>query len=597
MIPARSGLQGIPGKNMKELADRPLLDDAVEAALGRGLFARVAVSTDSVEIAAVAAHCGAEVPFLRPTSVHPRVVVATARGAEERLRGAQSKTYYLRSVSCDGPSLEAERVTRYTIVTLLILSVVSACSGPASSSPTPPPPAEEPVVYRAGSGNRPWIDVYDFTRGLGYTVPAAEQPAALAWLATRLDFTEADLEIKGYNPDVRVFLYELDMTAAIDSPDLPANESAYLHFSEDTVIQYRSVGGAPFGEPIFIPGNPAPAPLSAASRIKAYIWTTPSYCFYPADDGFRAWQANRLLGTMAAYDGAFIDNHSPGIRRTLAYDLQEHVLSGGSVREYGGQDIMQPNLPGYPYSQIDAEYSADVVAWEAYSNAVVRALGKFIIINPSAYYWIDISEAEWMAAGGVCLEYVVTPTTFAADSFAGFIDTARRAAQHGVLFEMAGVWGGRGPDGYTAGNYATPYDRYKMWRLASYYIVRGYRDDPGVVLFEPSFNNENDSLAAYQFEWPDAAEVDVGSPQADAYVSLTGEGPCGAYKIYARAYSRGLVLLRPMDTPSCTDWDTPVSVPLNRTVGRLNEDGSVTPLSGSLQLRSGEAVILLYRQP
>ena len=65
-VPARSGSERVPGKNVRPLAGHPLLAYAIETALQSERFARVVVSTDSDEIAEIARWYGAEVPFLRP---------------------------------------------------------------------------------------------------------------------------------------------------------------------------------------------------------------------------------------------------------------------------------------------------------------------------------------------------------------------------------------------------------------------------------------------------------------------------------------------------------------------------------------------------
>ncbi len=61
VIPARSGSKGVPGKNVKLLAGRPLIAWTIEAALAARTIDRVIVSTDGEEIAAVACAHGAEV--------------------------------------------------------------------------------------------------------------------------------------------------------------------------------------------------------------------------------------------------------------------------------------------------------------------------------------------------------------------------------------------------------------------------------------------------------------------------------------------------------------------------------------------------------
>jgi CMP-N,N'-diacetyllegionaminic acid synthase len=66
IVPARGGSKGIPHKNLRPLAGRPLLQYTADAALGSRRLARVVLSTDDEEIAAAGRRFGLEVPFLRP---------------------------------------------------------------------------------------------------------------------------------------------------------------------------------------------------------------------------------------------------------------------------------------------------------------------------------------------------------------------------------------------------------------------------------------------------------------------------------------------------------------------------------------------------
>ncbi len=66
IIPARGGSKGIPGKNIKLLGGKPLIQYTVEAALQSASLEKIIVSTDSQAIATVAQQLGAEVPFIRP---------------------------------------------------------------------------------------------------------------------------------------------------------------------------------------------------------------------------------------------------------------------------------------------------------------------------------------------------------------------------------------------------------------------------------------------------------------------------------------------------------------------------------------------------
>jgi len=66
VIPARGGSQRIPRKNIKLLNGKPLIAYSIETAIETNLFDRIIVSTDDLEIAAVAKEWGAETPFMRP---------------------------------------------------------------------------------------------------------------------------------------------------------------------------------------------------------------------------------------------------------------------------------------------------------------------------------------------------------------------------------------------------------------------------------------------------------------------------------------------------------------------------------------------------
>lgn len=63
---ARGGSKGLPGKNIRPLAGKPLIAWAIEQAQAVSRIRRLIVSTDAESIAEVARTYGAEVPFLRP---------------------------------------------------------------------------------------------------------------------------------------------------------------------------------------------------------------------------------------------------------------------------------------------------------------------------------------------------------------------------------------------------------------------------------------------------------------------------------------------------------------------------------------------------
>lgn len=61
LIPARGGSTGVPGKNLRQLGDKPLVAWPIDVARATDAVDRVAVSTDDAEIASVAREHGSDV--------------------------------------------------------------------------------------------------------------------------------------------------------------------------------------------------------------------------------------------------------------------------------------------------------------------------------------------------------------------------------------------------------------------------------------------------------------------------------------------------------------------------------------------------------
>ena len=69
VIPARGGSKRIPRKNIRTFCGKPMIAWSIAAAKLSGLFEQIIVSTDDAEIAEVARHYGAKVPFVRPKEI------------------------------------------------------------------------------------------------------------------------------------------------------------------------------------------------------------------------------------------------------------------------------------------------------------------------------------------------------------------------------------------------------------------------------------------------------------------------------------------------------------------------------------------------
>ncbi|HAQ65681.1 MAG TPA: acylneuraminate cytidylyltransferase family protein [Bacteroidales bacterium] len=77
IIPARGGSKGIPGKNIRLFAGKPLLAYSIDLARAFVPDDNICLSTDSIDIARVATQMGLPVPFRRPE--HLATDIASSR--------------------------------------------------------------------------------------------------------------------------------------------------------------------------------------------------------------------------------------------------------------------------------------------------------------------------------------------------------------------------------------------------------------------------------------------------------------------------------------------------------------------------------------
>jgi CMP-N-acetylneuraminic acid synthetase len=91
IITARGGSKGIPGKNLKLLAGRPLIAYTIDTARRSGALDRVILSTEDEAIATAGRNLGCDVPFIRPLDLahddtpHLPVIQHATRWMQERI--------------------------------------------------------------------------------------------------------------------------------------------------------------------------------------------------------------------------------------------------------------------------------------------------------------------------------------------------------------------------------------------------------------------------------------------------------------------------------------------------------------------------------
>lgn len=69
LIPARGNSKGLPGKNIKMLGGKPLINWTIDAARKSQYIDNIVLSSDDAEIINIARQAGCQVPFVRPSAL------------------------------------------------------------------------------------------------------------------------------------------------------------------------------------------------------------------------------------------------------------------------------------------------------------------------------------------------------------------------------------------------------------------------------------------------------------------------------------------------------------------------------------------------
>jgi CMP-N-acetylneuraminic acid synthetase len=137
IIPARAGSKGLSGKNIKQLAGKPLITWTLEATRAAGLNPNdVIVSTDSEQIAEVVRAAGGNCPFLRPAEfatdeASSLVVMQHALAFAERSSGQYDWLLLLQPTSPLRTGDDIKRVIHIAQSNHLADSVVSVSEEPS----------------------------------------------------------------------------------------------------------------------------------------------------------------------------------------------------------------------------------------------------------------------------------------------------------------------------------------------------------------------------------------------------------------------------------------------------------------------------------
>jgi hypothetical protein len=458
----------------------------------------------------------------------------------------------------------------------------------------------------AQSPHFPHINIFDYGRAYVSGSPAS---GIYDWFASHVDAAEIHSNgssLTSRNATMKLSVYHVDQSEFQNAFSQALPEQYFLHFAEDTVIDFYELDGSTFIERVSITGCPAPSAVTLSCRVQVMLWTDKRYVYNPDNAAYRTYMKARLQSGDTIFGdvtgGAtthivWLDEHSVGFSGPTSWNWQSKPISGGLIREYN-------DTPGDWGQAFDQLFNAKVVDWLEDMRTAVEAGGKRILLNTWMYAITGTTEGDLVvpraiAANGLASENLHQPDTWDGPAqYSNFKDTVSTITSSGGTVQLQGTWGASVPVGYTAGNYASAMDRYKMWRLASYYILKEPVGSSGLVYFDPSFaSNNGTDPADDQTEWILAYQFNIGQPSSVVTSAATGSAAGCSYEIFQRQYTNALVLVRPQDGLACTTYGNTsgATVNLNRPMRVLQADGTLGSEVTSVTIRNAEAVIAFFQ--
>ncbi len=278
----------------------------------------------------------------------------------------------------------------------------------------------------------------------------------------------------------------------------------------------------------------------------------------PSSSAVRHWAADyhaRLLAQYPLADGLFLDNSSGRL-------------------PFAGTPVVEP-------TNTYGQDTANLVA------AVWRAVAPKIVVSNTSGGRADADPVA-RASTGVLEEFVLRPTdaTWSTVSDVANLVAERLAADSPSPYVILDTH---------PGSFAPTDNRVRTGALAYYYLLAD--PDRTMIMFFGGYAPS----APWSQTWIPAATVDVGQPTGSMTTFATGadpENPALQYQVFARQYSKALVLYKPRSYTlgkgtGTLDDATATTHQLGGSYRVLNGDGTVGPVVTQVTLRNGEGVVLL----
>jgi len=358
-------------------------------------------------------------------------------------------------------------------------------------------------------------------------------------------------------------------------------ETMFLHYSEATTMV---LGGISYSYPSYDAASP-----KSASRVVAYIWGSRRYVYYVGNANFQQYRAEKVYasvttppsGQTQVFDGVFCDE---AMERKVprSGDTGVGTQTGGAVREYAEL------IGSWKYATWDSQFASCqwLADWTALATAVRAYLAahgasaKITMLNAGDGWWTLTCET----AAAACYRESWLRGGIAGRNNPSALSVVTNASAASIKQILA----------FTGRQLPFPDepDRLRMWALATFYLTKS-----DYTYFGPTYDTVAGGYGGYMpAKWFGAIGFDVGTPSG-AYTTLaTGTDPVGQpYKVYARAFSKALVVLRVYQNSSYQNFSasTAVTVNLGGSYREVAVDGTVSgAIVTTRSMKQGEGAIL-----
>jgi hypothetical protein len=225
-----------------------------------------------------------------------------------------------------------------------------------------------------------------------------------------------------------------------------------------------------------------------------------------------------------------------------------------------------------------AKSVTDTALAAAAGGVYTESLGIITGGDQASYYWLAIDN--YIAAGATTAFVMDWPV----------LDSIAQGCNGPIPVTGCGA----GVVSMSPGNYDTAQHRYQMSDLVSNYMLTPNLSTQNFYWAPVNRYYPSTSMSA---TWPAAIGTDVGVPTQARQAGISGTDGAGqSYQIYSRTFTKALMLMNPQYGDVQPNYGDSSAVTVTLPTGswsRLNADGTTTPVSGTIQLRHVEGVILM----